>query len=30
MAQAEHGTRMVMVTSAMPGEGKTLTATNLR
>ena len=29
LAQAEHGTRVVMVTSAMPGEGKTLTATNL-
>ena len=29
MAQAEHGTRIVMITSAIPGEGKTLTATNL-
>jgi protein-tyrosine kinase len=29
LAQAEHGTRVVMVTSAMPGEGKTLTATNV-
>ena len=29
LAQAEHGTRVVMVTSAMPGEGKTLTAANL-
>ena len=29
LAQAEHGTRVVMITSAMPGEGKTLTATNL-
>ena len=29
MAQAEQGTRVVMVTSALPGEGKTLTATNL-
>src|SRR5215217_6349760 len=29
MAQAEKGTRLVMVTSAFPGEGKTLTATNL-
>ena len=26
LAQAEHGTRVVMVTSALPGEGKTLTA----
>lgn len=29
LAQAEQGTRVVMVTSALPGEGKTLTATNL-
>jgi capsular exopolysaccharide synthesis family protein len=29
MAQAEKGTRIVMVTSAYAGEGKTLTATNL-
>lgn len=29
MAQAEKGTRLVMVTSGFPGEGKTLTATNL-
>jgi protein-tyrosine kinase len=29
LAQAEHGTRVVMITSAMPGEGKTLTASNL-
>ena len=29
MAQAERGARVVMVTSAYPGEGKTLTATNL-
>ena len=29
VAQAESGMRIVMVTSAMPGEGKTLTATNL-
>jgi protein-tyrosine kinase len=29
MAQAEHGIGIVMVTSALPGEGKTLTATNL-
>jgi protein-tyrosine kinase len=29
MAQAERGARIVMVTSAFPGEGKTLTATNL-
>jgi protein-tyrosine kinase len=29
MAQAEKGTRLVMVTSAFAGEGKTLTATNL-
>jgi protein-tyrosine kinase len=29
LAQAEHGMRVVMVTSAMPGEGKTLTATNV-
>jgi protein-tyrosine kinase len=29
LAQTQHGTRIVMVTSAMPGEGKTLTATNL-
>jgi capsular exopolysaccharide synthesis family protein len=29
MAQAEHGIGVVMVTSALPGEGKTLTATNL-
>ena len=30
IAQAEHGTRVVMVTSAMPGEGKTLTSTNAK
>jgi capsular exopolysaccharide synthesis family protein len=29
LAQAEHGTRVVMITSAVAGEGKTLTATNL-
>jgi protein-tyrosine kinase len=29
LAQAERGTRTVMVTSALVGEGKTLTATNL-
>jgi capsular exopolysaccharide synthesis family protein len=29
LAQAEHGTRVVMVTSAVASEGKTLTATNL-
>jgi protein-tyrosine kinase len=29
LAQTEFGLRTVMVTSAMPGEGKTLTATNL-
>lgn len=29
LAQAEHGIRSVMVTSALPGEGKTLTASNL-
>jgi protein-tyrosine kinase len=29
MAQAERGTRIVMIASALPGEGKTLTATNL-
>lgn len=29
LAQAEHGTKLVMVTSALPGEGKTLTSTNL-
>jgi protein-tyrosine kinase len=29
LAQAEHGTRTVMITSAVLGEGKTLTATNL-
>lgn len=29
LAQAEHGTRTVMVTSALVGEGKTLTASNL-
>ena len=29
LAQAENGTRVVMVTSAIAGEGKTLTATNL-
>jgi capsular exopolysaccharide synthesis family protein len=29
LAQAEHGMRTVMVTSALPGEGKTLTASNL-
>lgn len=29
IAQAERGTRIVMITSALVGEGKTLTATNL-
>jgi capsular exopolysaccharide synthesis family protein len=29
MAQAEKGVRLVMVTSALPGEGKTLTSANL-
>jgi len=29
LAQAENNTKIVMVTSALPGEGKTLTATNL-
>jgi protein-tyrosine kinase len=29
LAQAEAGTRVVMITSAVPSEGKTLTATNL-
>jgi capsular exopolysaccharide synthesis family protein len=29
LAQVEKGTRLVMVTSAMPGEGKTLTSANL-
>jgi capsular exopolysaccharide synthesis family protein len=29
LAQAEHGTRVVMITSAVASEGKTLTATNL-
>lgn len=29
LAHAEKGTRLVMVTSAMPGEGKTLTSSNL-
>lgn len=29
LAQAEHGIRTIMVTSAHPGEGKTLTASNL-
>jgi protein-tyrosine kinase len=29
LAQAEHGIRLVMVTSAVSGEGKTLTATNI-
>jgi capsular exopolysaccharide synthesis family protein len=29
LAQAEHGTKVVMVTSAVASEGKTLTATNL-
>lgn len=29
LAQSERRTRMVMVTSALPGEGKTLTSTNL-
>src|SRR5262249_48979887 len=28
-AQREHGTRVVMIASAVPGEGKTLTAVNL-
>ena len=29
MAQVEHGIGVVMITSALPGEGKTLTSTNL-
>lgn len=29
LTQAQHGTKLVMVTSALVGEGKTLTATNL-
>jgi capsular exopolysaccharide synthesis family protein len=29
LAQAEHGIRTVMITSPLPGEGKTLTAANL-
>ena len=29
LAQAEHGIRSVMITSPLPGEGKTLTASNL-
>ena len=29
MAQAEQGTRLVMITSALPNEGKTLTSANL-
>jgi protein-tyrosine kinase len=29
LSQAQHGTKLVMVTSALGGEGKTLTATNL-
>jgi capsular exopolysaccharide synthesis family protein len=29
LAQAEHGIKVVMVASALPGEGKTLTAVNL-
>jgi protein-tyrosine kinase len=29
LAQAEHGIKVVMVASALPGEGKTLTAANL-
>lgn len=29
MAQAEHGIKVVMIASALPSEGKTLTATNL-
>src|SRR5918992_6046417 len=29
LAQAEHGIKVVMIASALPGEGKTLTATNL-
>jgi protein-tyrosine kinase len=29
LSQVEHGSRIFMVTSALPGEGKTLTATNL-
>jgi capsular exopolysaccharide synthesis family protein len=29
LAQAEHGTKVVMITSAVASEGKTLTATNL-
>ena len=28
-AQVQHGTRSIMISSAVPGEGKTLTATNL-
>lgn len=29
LAQAEHGTKVVMIASALPGEGKSLTAANL-
>src|SRR6516164_10711312 len=29
LAHAENGTRLVMVTSALPGEGKTLTSANV-
>jgi protein-tyrosine kinase len=29
LAQAEHGVKVIMVASALPGEGKTLTAVNL-
>ena len=29
LSQAQHGTRVVMISSALPGEGKTLTAANI-
>ena len=29
LSQAQHGTKMVMIASALPGEGKTLTSANL-
>ena len=29
LAQAQHGTKVVMISSALPGEGKTLTAANI-